>query len=215
MKLKKIASLMLAGVMAVSMLAGCNGSSNNGNSENGEEVTTPSTGISAAFNEALSQKAKNLVKFADDTKLNSALAKVVAGISENDVKTAYQSGVNYDSDLTVKIAAPSALDCKTTLQVIDEKTDKAVTTVAVFTAGQGMTDSGIVDAVVNQIENLIEEFPTEGGKDVTNSYTYAGSVSITSKTFTNNNGVVRTVKYVAVSVTQTPTKISNDKPATT
>ena len=30
MKLKKIASLMLAGVMAVSMLAGCEGSANSG-----------------------------------------------------------------------------------------------------------------------------------------------------------------------------------------
>ena len=31
MKLKKIASLMLAGVMAVSMLAGCHTASNDGN----------------------------------------------------------------------------------------------------------------------------------------------------------------------------------------
>ena len=35
MKLKKIASLMLAGVMAVSMLAGCNTTSNGGNNGGG------------------------------------------------------------------------------------------------------------------------------------------------------------------------------------
>ena len=41
MKLKKIASLALAGIMAVSMLAGCNGSSNNGT--NPPASSTPTT----------------------------------------------------------------------------------------------------------------------------------------------------------------------------
>ena len=42
MKLKKIASLMLAGVMAVSMLAGCNTASNGGNNnDDGQNQTTP------------------------------------------------------------------------------------------------------------------------------------------------------------------------------
>ena len=40
MKLKKIASLMLAGVMAVSMLAGCKGSANSGEEENPVVPTT-------------------------------------------------------------------------------------------------------------------------------------------------------------------------------
>ena len=45
MKLKKIASLALAGIMAVSMLAGCsNGENNNGgNSGDDNTVITPST----------------------------------------------------------------------------------------------------------------------------------------------------------------------------
>ena len=38
MKLKKIASLMLAGVMAVSMLAGCSGNGSNNNNNNDETV---------------------------------------------------------------------------------------------------------------------------------------------------------------------------------
>ena len=46
MKLKKIASLALAGIMAVSMLAGCNGSSSS--STTTERETT--TGIVAAVN---------------------------------------------------------------------------------------------------------------------------------------------------------------------
>ena len=50
MKLKKIASLMLAGVMAVSMLAGCNTTSNGGNNGGeGEGEGTTTTGYSVAF----------------------------------------------------------------------------------------------------------------------------------------------------------------------
>ena len=50
MKLKKIASLMLAGVMAVSMLAGCKGSANSGEEEN---PVVPTTGIVADANGVL------------------------------------------------------------------------------------------------------------------------------------------------------------------
>ena len=47
MKLKKIASLMLAGVMAVSMLAGCQTGSN-GNGEEPEVPAVPSTSDAAS-----------------------------------------------------------------------------------------------------------------------------------------------------------------------
>ena len=43
MKLKKIASLALAGIMAVSMLAGCSNGSNSGNNENNDGNVTPVT----------------------------------------------------------------------------------------------------------------------------------------------------------------------------
>ena len=52
MKLKKIASLMLAGIMAVSMLAGCKGESNSNSTPNQPE-TPVSTGIVASVEGAL------------------------------------------------------------------------------------------------------------------------------------------------------------------
>ena len=47
MKLKKIASLLLAGVMAVSMLTACNTTSNTPDTGDDQGTTTPVTGYSA------------------------------------------------------------------------------------------------------------------------------------------------------------------------
>lgn len=81
MKLKKIASLALAGIMAVSMLAGCsNGENNNGgNSGDDNTVITPSTTpVVDAVNKG--QDVTNDVKitFTADSKLDAALQKAVS-----------------------------------------------------------------------------------------------------------------------------------------
>ena len=79
MKLKKIASLMLAGVMAVSMLAGCNTASNGGNNGGeGEGEGTTTTGYSVAFGEKVEKlnadvKAMDYVTFADNANDQAAL----------------------------------------------------------------------------------------------------------------------------------------------
>ena len=79
MKLKKIASLALTGVMAVSMLAACGQSASNpGNGDDGEgTVVVPTTAIVDAVNKG--QAAGNVVKvnFTDNTKLDAALKQAV------------------------------------------------------------------------------------------------------------------------------------------
>ena len=64
MKLKKIASLALAGIMAVSMLAGCKdgGNGNSGSSSSGTTVTAAP--IVSAMNNELSEKQKEQLSFA-------------------------------------------------------------------------------------------------------------------------------------------------------
>ena len=61
MKLKKIASLALAGVMAVSMLAGCSTTSTTPEGPNGGDdvITTPVNDMTSAFQLEMSKKAKN------------------------------------------------------------------------------------------------------------------------------------------------------------
>ena len=78
MKLKKIVSLALAGVMAVSMLAGCANNGGNGGNDSGKEpVTQPATGVAAAFNDGQAATNKAEVKFVSDSKLDTALAQAI------------------------------------------------------------------------------------------------------------------------------------------
>lgn len=81
MKLKKIAPLMLAGVMAVSMLTACGSNGNTGNGNNGNENPDPTpatTSVVDAVNKG--QSAANAVKidFTVNSELDNALAKAVS-----------------------------------------------------------------------------------------------------------------------------------------
>ena len=80
MKLKKIASLMLAGIMAVSMLAGCNGEptpdpDDNGNG--GVTVTGHSVDMGKALKDLACIKDKDYITFADNADDQAALQKAV------------------------------------------------------------------------------------------------------------------------------------------
>ena len=85
MKLKKIASLMLAGVMAVSMLAGCEGNT----TPDPDQPETPvvTNGVSADVKARIAANDVDIpeyVTFADDTDLDEALTYAVqyAGVKE-------------------------------------------------------------------------------------------------------------------------------------
>ena len=95
MKLKKIASLMLAGVMAVSMLAGCSGKTEE---KPGDENTNvaPVTGAAAIVNSELNAN-KDKISFTDD----SVIANVVANyFKENPVKPGEWNGAASGSATT-------------------------------------------------------------------------------------------------------------------
>ena len=82
MKLKKIASLMLAGVMAVSMLAGCNSAPVDDNTDdNNGNVVTP-TSIVTAVNDGQSATNRVKINFTADAALDSALTKAVKSIGD-------------------------------------------------------------------------------------------------------------------------------------
>ena len=90
MKLKKIASLMLAGVMAVSMLTACDTTSNEQPTQP-EQPTTPATGYSATVQEKLSDIAKSKLTLSDDAKLDDALDYAVGFASANKIGDWYIS----------------------------------------------------------------------------------------------------------------------------
>ena len=78
MKLKKIASLMLAGVMAVSMLAGCSGNNTDDGASSGD--TTPSSSYTETVLKATN--AATQTKLSAST--NDKLDKAVAWAAQND-----------------------------------------------------------------------------------------------------------------------------------
>ena len=107
MKLKKIASLALAGVMAASMLAGCNTTSNgNDQPTQPEEPTTPATGYYAPFEDRLSALACENISMSDSSDLNAALQTAMDFAPNSKIAWDY----NWDANNTVKFIASSGLD---------------------------------------------------------------------------------------------------------
>lgn len=93
MKLKKIASLMLAGVMAVSMLSACGeGSGNgNGNEDENKPVETVSNAVTYA-NDLLDSDMKEYVNFISSTALDGWAAKYTTDtgkFSADDISEVY------------------------------------------------------------------------------------------------------------------------------
>ena len=82
MKLKKIASLMLAGIMAVSMLAGCKSGTPNPNPGEGEGEGNTATGYSATLGDKVSEAVKELgyITFADSAAAKAALEDAVGNL---------------------------------------------------------------------------------------------------------------------------------------
>ena len=93
MKLKKIASLMLAGVMAVSMLAACGD-----NSSTTTPVVPPvddntaTSAISAALNDQLFSKQADLLSFESNSKLASLLDRIAEDDEDFEIRDTRVNG---------------------------------------------------------------------------------------------------------------------------
>ena len=101
MKLNKIVSLALAGIMAVSMLTACGEGDSNSTVTPPVDNTTP-TGLSAQLGAEASDLTNSKVTFADSTALNNALKHAVGNIGDNSIDMAFNSGitgVTYLSDV--------------------------------------------------------------------------------------------------------------------
>ena len=95
MKLKKIASLMLAGVMAVSMLTACGDANTIDDTQKPNEPdTTPATGYSAIFESRLSAKGQANIDMSDSDALNTALKNAMKFASDAVIADRYDDQFN-------------------------------------------------------------------------------------------------------------------------
>ena len=98
MKLKKIASLMLAGIMAVSMLTACDTTSNTPDTGDDDQgTTTPVTGYSAKLGDEiakLSTIAGKKVDWSESSKLQSSLNYQVGNVGYNALNWSFLSSLS-------------------------------------------------------------------------------------------------------------------------
>ena len=227
MKLKKIASLMLAGVMAVSMLAGCNTASNGGNNGGeGEGEGTTTTGYSVAFGdkvEKLSSAVKGMdyVTFADNANDQAAL----------------EDALNNAGALSIFVGTLPAdvqyLENDDVINMVDDFKDAAKLNRYGINNGQGVVFNGVstinrttkvgsiyyvdgtvsMDKALNQLAaDLDQYFATlqkdsteDNDKEETWDFDYTISVSVVNKTSDVIDWYNGSVNVIAVTVTRTAT----------
>ena len=208
MKLKKIASLMLAGVMAISMLAGCSNGSNGNNDK--EEINTDVLSAASVIAE-LDKNTTDKVTFSANASLESALNKALSvnGLSilaqGADVKAfAKLVAEAGDMDVVSKFNFPKAeskndLDAEThiwayAIPALDLSEKVAVDYFA------AMVDQKVVDLEEN--EQYYTVSVGQIGNDQTyTKYSYTGNVAVVKV----ENVMTGYVGYVGVmTVTCTP-----------
>ena len=189
MKLKKIASLMLAGVMAVSMLAGC---SNDTKPDDGEKDPVVDSSLAGQVIAALSEDTTKVVSFGSDSDLDTAVAKAIENYGVkylNKIDAKVLNGINDDIADDDEIAFASS-DTKAGAEkdakedsmtvVLDQKDLKDLT---------GVSTEYAVKVLANLIDDEIEglklkensqtyTYDTDKG-DFWYDFSYTGNLSVT------------------------------------
>ncbi len=206
MKLKKIASLMLAGVMAVSMLAGCSTVSEKPEDPTEEPDVVVSAATDMLYSE-LSGSAKARVTAVANDKLDTVLAEAA------DKYWDYNSPAGFDwvfkvDDWRISDAVKSGMGAnyKSIMDFNREATsDKSAT--EVFVVDASTSDAYVMELLAERIDKFVDTLPgISGGKDNWDEwndyvYSYDISASIAEKTVTLA-GVETGIKYVALYMVQ-------------
>ena len=230
MKLNKIASLMLAGIMAVSMLTACDTTSN-GDSNDDDVIVTPPTDTSfaAAVNGELSGPQKAVITFGSDSTLASVLKSVA-----DELKTSYVD------DTTVGIIPGNYDDSKDFRHLLGLGAAKSFTARADGSFGTGvstnfdgkwtyfnrgvttsetladlivvpgnLTEEGVAENVASFVGSLIDKrMPNDNGATAGDKYVYdyTGDIAVVKVTSLSGD---YSAYVVGLTVTQTATKVTN------
>ena len=226
MKLKKIASLMLAGVMAVSMLAGCSTAS-----VKPEEPTDPeqptATGYSVEMAENLSDAAKkDYIDFKDNADDLAALKDALGNMSWTTtagntalpkVATPVVDWIGADTTLMVNDFV-DALDIKNTsmdyasmwndLTSFYNLNDAETVKYGLVYVIDGTVDvNKALKQIAGSVESLLENLPNVNTDTNVARYTYdyTVSVSVANKALDVIDWYNGSANFIAVTVTRVPT----------
>ena len=220
MKLKKIASLMLAGVMAVSMLAGCSGKGT-GNDNNGQENNGgQATGVSATFASYLS---KDNITFSDDSAYQMLLADAVKNVTDANV-------TNADAPTIVATGEPLTTLDKVLVATKWEKISSAADTAGyikadnaeegkntyyfVYNASDDYDQNVVLRKIASVVDDAFAALPenniVSSMKPGNTYYTYKYTGSVSSADVSTKNGK-DTATYIMVTLTVESTKAEMPK----
>ena len=150
MKLKKIASLALAGIMAVSMLAGCSGKTENEENNGNQNQVTAAT-VADYANSLLNKEQKNVFEFENSADLTAALKKVASDsekFTSDDIK-GYSEQYVYGPNIVVsKLAAELKKDLELNFSNASGDNQEGLAT----TAKKGTKTVGFVYGVSGKLE---------------------------------------------------------------
>ena len=217
MKLKKIASLALAGIMAVSMLTAC-GEGGSSSSEPTNPVVPAASNVAGYMNQLLSASKSDKVVFSDDEALRNAVNAVAL---KADVVKPDMIAAAYDKDEVFNING----DASVTKKVVEEFKSGTFTTTLINTwreadpANNEKTDYylivdlvdgekdefAVADSIVNACAATIGSFPdkTTSGANVV----WDGSVAAV-KVY-NSKDATKSAWVVGVMFTKTVTNGTN------
>ena len=217
MKLKKIASLMLAGVMAVSMLAGC---SNGTKPDDGEKDPVVNTGMTGSVIAALDEDTTKNVEFTADSNLEAVLKKAIQNAGYNGLDDIKASTLNaIDSDISKNSQLANVGVTSDGSKDSDKKESNA--TIVVTLEGNGMNETTVAKQLAAEIDKknvgkasnknvgwdeLPEysyTFQDDDGKDFWYDFDYTAGVAVVD---VSNAVTGETTYVVAVTVTRTPTQ---------
>lgn len=150
MKLKKIAALALAGVMAVSMLAGCAGKGTDDKNTTGT-TSTLATSVATELNKNTTYKDK--LSAAYSASLQDSLDKVVAmtGV-KSDVSSVETYLSKVDTSLTSTSYLPTVGASGATDYANDSAVQKTYGAVVVSDSTNAMNEKGVASALVTELE---------------------------------------------------------------
>ena len=225
MKLKKIASLMLAGVMAVSMLTACGSNDGTGNGNNGNENPDPTpatTSVVDAVNKG--QSAANAVKidFTVNSKLDNTLAKAVSVYGNDATNDEVADAIARMTGLESVSAGPdySSIGWVDEYGFLTETVDRAVAlqwnkdakgkvyTLFVVSQFPAWTEEAALNMVAEVADEMIAKLDAHSNVDTLKAgdkyYTYGYDGNISMVSVKNLDGT--TDYYVAYVVNQTVTE---------
>ena len=208
MKLKKIVSLALAGVLAVSMLAGC---ANKPGTTPNDPTTEPTNDLAAAVIAALDEDTTEKVTFTADSTLADTAAAVVAKYGYNNTTNFTDKNLAaIDTDLT-EHALWNVATVKTEKDA-KEAVKEASGTYAVAKAATALSGGDAayaakqlakeIDTKVAQLEAESAVYDNDDGDRCRVEYSYTGKVAVVTAADATTGAVNY---YLAYTITRTGT----------